>query len=275
MIRLLEGHSQPIGDVAFDPKLPRLATVSNDNVFKLWNTETWELEYERTLSEDSPKVRNGRSMVQFSPNGKRMAIIHIDGRATVWDTRSKKLVWEPKTEGDDFFVSVVFLNDHRFVTSMNSASGNHNLKFWNLDSRDMENEFFFESKGKVNSLAYSAERKMLALGSLDSGTVSLFDTANAKMVWTRRQGNRVSSVAFNLRGHVVSAGNGAINFWDPADGNILFRLTNPHNDVVYEALLEPNDSMLITASGDDTVKLWRAATDDELKKIQTAIHGEQ
>ena len=58
-----------------------------------------------------------------------------------------------------------------------------------------------------------------------------------------------------------------VKFWDTATGDLRFRLP-AHRDSIRSIALSPDGNTLATASADDTVKLWRAATDEEVEVMR-------
>jgi WD40 repeat protein len=78
---ILKGHSSVVWSVAFSPDGKRLASGSQDNTIKLWDTVTGkEL---LTLKGHSRMVDS----VAFSPDGKRLASAEGQGgKIKLWDT---------------------------------------------------------------------------------------------------------------------------------------------------------------------------------------------
>src|SRR6202008_1650249 len=80
----LRGHSGPVYSVAFSSDGKRLATASNDQTAKVWDTESGkEL---LSLRGHSGPVYS----VAFSPDGKRLATGTREGHTEVWDAESGK-----------------------------------------------------------------------------------------------------------------------------------------------------------------------------------------
>jgi WD40 repeat protein len=76
VVRTLEGHSDYIHCVAFDPTGSRLLSYGYAGHLKLWNPADGQLQYETRIG----KVGN---YAQFSPDGKQLLLSNGDGTARV------------------------------------------------------------------------------------------------------------------------------------------------------------------------------------------------
>jgi eukaryotic-like serine/threonine-protein kinase len=68
---------------------------------------------------------------------------------------------------------------------------------------------------------------------------------------------------------VLTTDDASAKMWDAASGQLLF--TMGHGDTVYRAVFSEDGSRIITAGGDGTVRIWRAATGAPIREL--ALRG--
>ncbi|HEV3446529.1 MAG TPA: WD40 repeat domain-containing protein [Gemmataceae bacterium] len=126
-VRKIEGHSGPVRDQVFSPDGKRLATASEDETIRIWDTATGQ----EQLCFDSPRegFRGYRAIqcLAFSPDGRRLA----GGKAqklAIWDATTGKelyfLAWHTGT-----ITSLAFSPDGKTLAT---GSTDQHIKLWNL-----------------------------------------------------------------------------------------------------------------------------------------------
>lgn len=81
-LKILERHTDTVGNVAFSPRGDRFATVSSDQTAVVWNTTNW-------LPIRELRVNAGNSgLVDFSENGRFIVTITKDDSITIWDAKT-------------------------------------------------------------------------------------------------------------------------------------------------------------------------------------------
>ncbi|PSR15912.1 hypothetical protein C8255_20585, partial [filamentous cyanobacterium CCP3] len=296
----LEGHSNLVDAVAFNPKDGTLATASHDGSVKLWDSDGQLIPAklghdERVLS------------VAFSHDGQMLASSSADGVVKLW-TKEGEPIGSPIAAHDGFAFSIRF---NPVIDILASAGADGKVKLWTPQGegkrsfnahQDPIREVDFSADGLtiatasddytvglwdlygnakagsplkghqagVNSVRFSPDQQWLASGS-DDGSVQLW-TSSGKLdkALTSSDGSGVWRVAFSPDSRYIAAAldSGAIEIWD-INGNRLATLRG-HATRVKGVSFSPN-GLLASASADQTVKLWQLDYGSRLTVLEPPV----
>jgi len=250
----LFGHTNWVQSVAFSLDGQRLASGSEDQTVKIWDSVTGK-ELFSLKGHDGPVTS-----VAFSPDGQRLASASSDRMVKIWDSATGKELFALKGH-TDLVTSVAFSPDGQRLAS---ASWDKTVKIWDSAS----GKELFTLKGHaagVTSVAFSPDGQRLASGSLDK-TVKIWNSASGKELFTLKgHAAGVTSVAFSPDGQRLASGSWdqTMKIWDSAASKELFSLKG-HSDVVTSVAFSPDGQRLASGSGDSTVKIWDSASGKEL-----------
>ncbi|OJJ98902.1 hypothetical protein ASPACDRAFT_121692 [Aspergillus aculeatus ATCC 16872] len=287
-LQTLEGHSSFVHSVAFAPDGRTLASGSDDNTVKLWDTATG-IE-RRTLTGHSNSVfsvvvsPDGRTLasgsgddtiklwntatgieqhtltghsssvssVAFSPDGRTLASGSHDNTVKLWNTVAG-VEQRTLTGHSNLVFSVVFSPNGRILAS---GSWDNTIKLWNI-ATGVEQHTLTGYSELIFSVAFSPDGRTLASGS-DDNTVKLWDTdTGIEKCTLTGHSNLIRSVAFSPNSRMVASGSedNTVKLWDTDTGVEQGTLTG-HSDFIRSVAFSPDGCMLVSGSNDSTVKLW-------------------
>ncbi|KAH8691808.1 NACHT and WD40 domain protein [Talaromyces proteolyticus] len=300
VLQTLEGHSGSVQSVAFSRDGQMVASGSNDNTVKLWDTKTgtelqtlkghWESVQSVAFSPDGQMVASGSwddtiklwdtktgtelqtlkghsesvYSVAFSRDGQMVASGSWDDTIKLWDTKTGTELQTLKGHSESVH-SVAFSRDSQMVAS---GSGDHTIKLWDMKT-GTELQTLKGHSGLVYSVAFSRDGQMVASGSNDN-TIKLWDTKTGTELQTLKgHWESVQSVAFSPDGQMVASGSGdhTIKLWDTKTGTELQTLKG-HSESVHSVAFSPDSQMVASGSSDHTIKLWDTKTGTELQTLK-------
>ena len=145
-----------------------------------------------------------------------------------------------------------------------------NLREVNFTGVNFVNSLFTETFGRIPSLAFSSNGRLIAAGTAE-GTVRLWE-AQAGTPLTNCQGhaNWINSIAFSPSGQMLVSGSDdqTIRLWDVSTGRCLNSL-HGHTNRVRSVAFSPDGQMLVSGSDDQTIRLWDVSTG----RCLNVLHG--
>ena len=267
----LEGHSNKVNAAVYSPDGKTLASASQDNTVKLWNTEDGSLLF--TLEGHSDSV----NAVVYSPDGKTLASASQDNTVKLWNTEDGSLLYTLKGHSN-WVNAVVYSPDGKTLASASydgtiwvtlggapvSASRDNTVKLWNTE----DGSLLYTLEGHsnwVNAVVYSPDGKTLASASRDN-TVKLWNTEDGSLRSTLEgHSDAVITVVYSPDGQTLASAShdNTVKLWNATDGNLRSTLEG-HGKHVRTVVYSPDGQTLASASYDKTVKLWNA-TDGSLR----------
>ncbi len=254
----LTGHTAPIRCAAFSPDGRRVVTGSRDQTARLWEAASGrEL---RTLKGHSGQVWS----LAFSPDGRRIVTGSGDRTARVWDAASgvELLALQNHTSG---LWSVAFSPDgHRIIT----GGADRTARVWDA-ATGQELLKLEEHSGAILSVAFSPDGQRIITGSADQ-TAKVWDAATGHSLFKLEgHSGAILSAVFSPDGQRIVTGSGDLTgkLWETVSGRELLALrghTGPISSVLFSA-----DGRRIATVSEDQVKLWEAASADQVAAWQT------
>ncbi|MFE3851866.1 AAA family ATPase [Streptomyces griseorubiginosus] len=264
--------SIPSGDVvggsgAFRRDGEVLATAGRDGRIRLWKVT--DPARPVALGEPfTPEVRDPDSQVQFSPDGRILAVL-ATGRVHLWNVTDPArpvpygpaLVLRSRFMGPD---ALAFSPDGR---TMATAYDSRSLQLWDITdpAHPASHGPVAGHRGYINGLAFSPDGRTLASGSAD-GTIRLWkvtDPVRTTALGPPLTGHAgpVNVLVFSPDGRTLASGgdDDTVRLWDVADPAHAERagaaLTG-HTEAVVSLTYSRDGTRLASGGNDNTVRLW-------------------
>lgn len=208
-------------------------------------------------------VGNDITVMQFSPDGSRLAVSDGDLAIRFWDV-AEGAELETRLEGHVSAVRVInFSPDGKWLASGSDVGS---LYIWDAGSLEVVGNPINVS-GTVRAIAFHPNNRQVAVGIENNftGFFYLWDVAEQSSVTGNiRTPSNVGSLSFDESGDWLAIGsaNGGFSIYDFAAGDYLIsQTTNPLAGTVNHVLFDLDDGWLVLADSIGQVMLWDIVED--------------
>jgi WD40 repeat protein len=222
----------PVLHVAMSPHGHRVLAMTDDGV-RIWSLSAPHAPPMTLAHRSTPTAAS------FSPNGRRVLTAGLDGRATIWDARTGRRLRRLGHDKSRALRTAQFGPGGRLVVTGSDATDAHGFPI--------------------------------------DGLARVWDAATGRGGAYVHTATAITSVAFDHRGSrvVVGTADGSALIWRasrkpaPARAPLFLR---GHTDQVASVAFSPDNDWVLTASSDETARLWDAATGTLLAPLR-GHHG--
>ncbi|EIN03656.1 hypothetical protein PUNSTDRAFT_139370 [Punctularia strigosozonata HHB-11173 SS5] len=269
LLKAVEGHTNIVCSVSFSPDGSQIASGSNDNTIRIWNTDTGK-EIREPLRGHTDWVRS----VSFSPDGKRLASASYDKTVRLWDVQTGQQIGQPLKGHTSLVLCVAFSPDGNRIVS---GSEDKTLQLWDAQTGQAIGEPLRGHYSRVLSVAFSPDGKNIASGSSDR-TIRLWDAETGEPVGDPLRGHdsSVLSVAYSPVGARIVSGSGekTVRIWDAQTRQTVLGPLHGHGEGVTSVAFSRDGQDVVSGSYDGTMRIWDAQTGQTVAGPWQAHGGE-
>ncbi|HEX7312125.1 MAG TPA: protein kinase [Gaiellaceae bacterium] len=264
----LQGFDAPVEATAFSPDGKLMATATQKGT-TLWNTATWR--------PDGPPLRSsqgGWDWVDFSPDGRTLAIAGAKGRVELWDVATKKKVRDLKdpaaaTSHEPALAFVSYSPDGRLIAA--GAQESNHVTLWDAASgRPIGRPLTVKPPGGgAQWVSFSPDSKWIVAPGAP-GTVGIWDVATRRRIGAPiaigSAGVNAAIFAEAGRTLITSDDDGSISFVDIRTGRSIRQPLSVGSEGAGWLDLSPDGRLLAAGSFEGPVFVWDAKTGEPYGK---------
>jgi len=246
-VAILRAHEAEVRAVASSPDGQWIASASDDGTIRLWNAVTRRVE--RVLEGHGDVV----TAVAFHPDSTRLASGSQDRTVRIWDVENGTTV-----DMLDGHASRVIAVEYGPEGRLASGEVDGRIVIWG--ATDDEPPIELETPGeKVHSLAFDPATGRLASGH-STGIVRVWEVEHAIQLTQKQIGpDAVRALEFDPTGSRLAASVSRYVFLlDAHDLSVRESLAG-HKGLITSVAFSPAGSELVSASFDNTIRLWTTA----------------
>ncbi|MBA3872620.1 MAG: protein kinase, partial [Anaerolineae bacterium] len=244
-IRQFIGHTNAVLSVAFSPDGSKLVSSSADHTAQIWDVNTGqELNH---LIDQLDQV----TVARFSPDGEYILTGSLDKTMILWDVASGSQIHRYINQSGG-------INDLAFVSidQFISASTSGNLSVWDIGNALLKSHFKLGG-GHTTQLDPTGS---FALSGMPDGTIYAWDPKDGSLIAHYKKIKdglgAVDALAIDPLGQFfVSAHNNYAMFSWSKTGIIQYQFIG-HTGRIRDIAISPDDTKLVSASDDATIRLW-------------------
>lgn len=266
---ILEGHTDIVQAVDFNPDESLLASGSNDGVVIIWDVATGEEVHRIDLTAEDDERHRVRA-VAFSPDGTMLTASDRDGQAIiVWSTEDYSEIqrisdlgdWATRLEfsPDNTQILAGFDDETSAVILYDVESGEQIISFGNDEVRHSDT---------IDGIDFSPDGTRVASGSRDDLLV-IWDIETGDPLTVIDAGTDVTGIDFSADGQFILGGGGpdvnfALRVWNVETGILAETPLTGHVEYPNDAEFDATGQFIISGSSDTTVRVWSLQNGQEL-----------
>jgi WD40 repeat protein len=239
------------------------------------------------LTPDGPPLQETGGEVKdlaFTPDGRRLAAVTLEGEATIWDIESRSLLRGPFTIGGKGGNALSISADGTLLATI--AKGG--VKLWDLATAEPVGTIADDVEGPheraPGDLAFGPTDSTLAIvygGGAEGGTVEIWDAAERSRIATLAiegelaPGDGYQAIALSPDGHTIATGtlgDPIVRILDRRTGELVRELDQGRPGQL-TLDFSPDGQVLAVSGFEPVASLWDVATGAQIGRTLTAGDG--
>lgn len=263
-------NSYPVA-ASWDSNERRVATGLANGTVNIWETTSSELIFSFTDSHNTPV-----DTLAWNPDNTLLATASDQGNIVVWDTITGDVVFTANhtLDGQQFEVNILLWRSDS--TQLITGGDDGYIRVWNVTSAEEVLSFQQTDQTGINVSAIlwdHDEQRLLASG--DDGSVSLWDIPSGDLILDIFTDMLVTfGVSWNAdQTQILVWGDGlfadTVTVYDVDSGELIYELAG-HSAPVTSAIWSLDEQQIITASQDQTLRVWQLSDADDNGRLNEA-----
>ena len=270
-LALLKGHTEAVKSMTFNSSGTQLVTASNDGTARIW-----DIDFQTELTQLKEHTSTVES-ASFSTDDQQIITASQDGTARIWDAETGQLINILK--GHQGAVNMATFNTSG--TQIVTASQDNTARLWHAETS--ETLAILKHDHVVEHAAFSPDGKLVVTASWD-GTARVWNAESGEEISELKHHNGVSYATFSPDGSLIvtTSWDKTACLWETPNRSLSLskREGEPieteaissqslailigHQGVVNYATFSPDGQRLVTASSDNTARVWEVETGQPL-----------
>jgi len=247
------GRDVVVNHVRFHPNGKWFMTICRTNHAQLWDLGSRKII--KSWSFISDDWRDGRG--SFSPDGSLFA---MGGRHPYVIKIHENSLPERLTDQSKFVSDMAFsTSGDLLVAAIDDESNPASLQFWSTkDLKPIDFDLPDLRDNRFTRLAFHPSGRIL-MASTHAGKIFVIDTDKKCLLGSIDNGVGIYDMVFSQGGSrlAVACANNLVRIWDTSQSKLMAELSG-HVNYVHAVAFSPGGELLISGSGDKTIRFWRA-----------------
>jgi len=256
---LTSAHDFDLWSTSYSPDGKQIVTACTDNSVRIWDAETYSQVQTPLIGHSGPV-----NSAFFSPDGRLIVTASEDETVRVWNAQTGAQIVEPLTGHTAPVVSALFSPDGTCLLS----ADNSNIRVWSAGRSDLGKLIqvlklpprSLKDQSIIQSISFLPHGQFLMVNTDDYTQVVDLNTGSEAAFMPPEYQNRYA--CFSPDEHLIL-------FFGRQDSNLhlwnaeLYRLENVfrgHTHAVLRACFSSDGKHIVSASKDDTIRVWSAET---------------